>query len=104
MCGGEGGAGGARGPSSIPGWGTKIPQASRCGQKKKKLHLHPPVGFLFNATFEKLPLLRIPLYPATKSAELNETGIVKGLGDSLFPLTISGKSLKSKKKESNLVR
>ena len=21
---------------SIPGWGTKIPQASRCGQKKKE--------------------------------------------------------------------
>ena len=26
----------AKGPSSSSGWGTKIPQASRCGQKKIK--------------------------------------------------------------------
>ena len=26
----------AKGPGSIPGWGTKIPQAMRCGQRKKK--------------------------------------------------------------------
>ena len=25
-----------RGPGSIPGWGTKIPQAEQYGQKKKK--------------------------------------------------------------------
>ena len=25
-----------RGPGLIPGWGTKIPQAEWCGQKKKK--------------------------------------------------------------------
>ena len=25
----------AEGAGSIPGWGTKIPQASRCGQKEK---------------------------------------------------------------------
>ena len=24
-----------RGPGSIPGWGTKIPQAAKCGKKKK---------------------------------------------------------------------
>ena len=26
----------AEGPGSIQGWGTKIPQAMQCGQKKKK--------------------------------------------------------------------
>ena len=26
----------AEGPGSIPGWGTKIPQATQCGQKFKK--------------------------------------------------------------------
>ena len=26
-----------RGPGSVPGWGTKIPQAAQCGQKKKKV-------------------------------------------------------------------
>ena len=26
----------AKGPGSIPGWGTKNPQATWCGQKKKK--------------------------------------------------------------------
>ena len=28
----------AEGPGSIPGWGTKIPQAAQRGQKKKKLY------------------------------------------------------------------
>ena len=28
----------AGGPGSIPGPGTKIPQAMRCGKKKKKVH------------------------------------------------------------------
>ena len=27
----------AKGSGSIPGWGTKIPQAVRCSQKKKKM-------------------------------------------------------------------
>ena len=27
---------------SIPGWGTKIPQAVQCGQKKKKVSLTFP--------------------------------------------------------------
>ena len=26
----------AKGPGSIPGWGTKIPQAARCGQKNPR--------------------------------------------------------------------
>ena len=26
----------AEGPDSIPSWGTKIPRAALCGQKKKK--------------------------------------------------------------------
>ena len=29
----------AEGPGSIPGWGTKIPQAVWCRQKKKKIGL-----------------------------------------------------------------
>ena len=35
----------AGGTGSIPGWGTKIPQAA-CGQKKKKLSLHYTVVLL----------------------------------------------------------
>ena len=42
----------ARGPGLIPGWGTIC---------------IIPVGFLFNAIFEKLPLLRIILYSVMKS-------------------------------------
>ena len=30
-----------RGPGSIPGWGTKIPQAEQYGQKKKKKDKYP---------------------------------------------------------------
>ena len=26
-----------RGPGLVPGWGTNIPQAGQCGQKKKKI-------------------------------------------------------------------
>ena len=29
----------AKGPVSIPGWGTKIPQNALCGQKKKKIRV-----------------------------------------------------------------
>ena len=32
----------AKGPGSIPGWGTKIPQATKQGQKKKKKHQLTP--------------------------------------------------------------
>ena len=42
----------AGGPGLIPGWGTIC---------------IIPVGFLFNAIFEKLPLLRIILYSVMKS-------------------------------------
>ena len=34
----------AGGTGSIPGWGTKIPQAVQCRQKKKKSQFYPNFG------------------------------------------------------------
>ena len=56
-----------RGPSSISGGGTKIPQASWHGQKKKKK------GFPGGAVVENLP------------ANAEDTGSSPGLGRSHMP-------------------
>ena len=51
--GGWAGGGSGGGSGSIPGPGTKIPQASLCGQKKKKKTL-----YLVKEVKGKLPFIR----------------------------------------------
>ena len=51
-----------RGQGSIPGQGTKIPQAVQCSQKEKRKSFNPEnsmtlSGFLFLAVGAKLPVL-----------------------------------------------
>ena len=44
----------AGGPSSIPGWGTKIPQAAQRGQKKKRIKKKITLKYILTAIRECL--------------------------------------------------
>ena len=50
----------AEGPGSIPGWGTKIPQAMQYGQKKKKIFLKIKTNSIVEKYHTKLTYVAKP--------------------------------------------
>ena len=54
-------------PGSIPDWGNKIPQATRCGPKKKKKKKEAGTGF--NLGHGTLPHLWAPAFPECVALE-----------------------------------
>ena len=46
----------AGGTGSIPGWGTKIPQAVQCRQKKKKKPILSKFWYRISATFSNITM------------------------------------------------